>query len=140
VAVGVEQVALAVAFEDFTKQPAMPVKVCKLCVAKQCVEGGGSRIFQKVEVGPQTTKARAFRIAIEFLLLFILTGIVLRRGIHLRTVALVVPPGEAEIARDHVCAGMHVTNHALRRRNLARELVLDRMSGFSLLNRSVGGL
>ena len=83
VAVGVEQVSLAIAFEDFAKHPAVTVKVCKLRVAQQRVERRRAGVFQKIEVGPQAAQAGAFRIAIESLL-FVLTRIVLLRRVHLR--------------------------------------------------------
>src|SRR6185369_15806042 len=54
--------------------------------------------------------------------------------------ALVVPPGEPEVTRDHVGARVHVTDHALRGRNLARELVLDRMARLVFWNVLVGCL
>ena len=104
------------------------MKVGKLRIAQQSIERGRASVFQKIKVGPQAAQTRAFRIAIELLLLFVLTRIVLHRRIHLRAVTLVVPPGQAEISRDHVCSRVHVTDHALRRRNLTRELVLDRMT------------
>ena len=58
----------------------------------------------------------------------------LLRGIHLFAVALVVPPGDAHVTCDHVCAGMHVADHALELRNLAGELMLDRMTRFAFRN------
>src|SRR5690349_19114221 len=73
VALRVKQVAFAIAFEDLAKQPAMPVKVCKLRVAQERVERGRAGVFQEIQVGPQTTQTRGFRIAIELLLLFVLT-------------------------------------------------------------------
>ena len=118
----------------------MAVKVCKLRVAQQRIERGRARVFQEIEVGPQAAETRTFGIAIEFLLLFILARIVLRRRIHLRAVALVVPPCTAEITRNHVRARVHVTDHALRSRNLTRELVFDRMTRFALRNRRIGSL
>ncbi len=142
VALRVKQISFAVAFEHFAEHPAVTVKVSKLCVAQQRVETTGRHacVFQKIEVGPQAAQARAFRIAIEFLLLLVLTGIMLRRRIHHLAVALVVPPRQAEISRDHVRAGVHVTDHALRRRNLARELVFNRMSRFVFGDRFIGRL
>src|ERR1051326_2865958 len=69
VAIRVQQVSLAIAFEDFAKHPAMTVKVCKLRVAQQRIKRGRAGVFQKIEVGPQATQTRALRVAIEFLLL-----------------------------------------------------------------------
>src|ERR1043165_8045248 len=140
VAVRVEQISLAIAFEDFAKQPAMSMKVRELRVAQQRIEPRRAGVFQKIEVGPQATQTRRLRIAIEFFLLFILTRRVLRRWIHFRTVALVIPPRESEVSRDHVRAGVHVTDHALRRWDLARELVLDRMARLVFHDRRVGSL
>jgi hypothetical protein len=125
----VQQVSFAIAFEDFAKHPAVTVKIGKLRVRKQRVECRRAGVFQKIEVGPQAAQARAFRIAIEFLLLFILTRIVLLAGYILRRRSR-CPTRSAEITRDHVRARVHVTDHALRRRNLAGELMLDRMARF----------
>src|ERR1700745_3252008 len=49
VSLRIEQVSFAIAFEDFPKQPAMPVKVCKLRVAQQCVERLSAGVFQEIE-------------------------------------------------------------------------------------------
>src|SRR5215213_7004166 len=140
VALHVEQIAFAIAFEHFAKQPAVAVKVCKLRVAPESVDCWRTRVSQKIKAGPETTETCAFRIPIERLLLFILTRIVLRRWVHLRAVAFVVPPRQAEVRGDHVCAGMHVANHALRCWNLTRELVFDWVTRFIFLNRGVGCL
>src|SRR6185503_3385491 len=96
--------------------------------------------LQKLEVGPQPAQTRTFRISIQFLLFFILTRIALLRGIQLAGVALVVPPREAHVTRDHVRARMHMANHALRARNLARELVFDWMTRLVFRNTRISRL
>src|SRR5262249_35776388 len=97
-------------------------------------------VSQELKVRPHTAQARAFRIPIEFLPLLLLSGIVLLRRIHLRAVAFVVPPCQAEISRDHVCARVHMTDHALRCRNSTGELVEDWMARFTARNVLVAGL
>src|SRR5689334_17813394 len=140
VPVSVEEVALAIAFVDLAKQPAVPVRVAKLCVLEQLIEISRPRVLQKLEVRPQPAQARTFRIAIQLLLFFVLTRIVLLFRIKLRGVALIVPPGEPHVTRDHIRAGVHVTDHALRTRNPARELMPDRMARLVLRNTRIGSL
>ena len=141
VALRVEQIAFAIAFEDFAKQPAVSVRSRQTaCCASSALNSGVPVSFRKSKSDHKPRRLAPSGLRFEFLLLFILTRIVLRRRIHLRAVALVVPPRQAEITRDHVRAGVHVTDHALRRRNLARELVPDRMARFVLRNRRVGRL
>src|ERR1041384_3602616 len=88
----VQKVSFSISLINFAKHPAMAVEVGKLGVAQECVETGRTGVFQEIKVGPQATETRAFGIAIEFFLLFILTRVVLRRRLHLRAVALIVPP------------------------------------------------
>ena len=58
-------------------------------------------------------------------------------GIHLVAVNFVVPPGQAEVGGDHVRARMDMADHALARRNRARERVLDGMTRFIFRDRWV---
>ena len=107
---------------------------------RSALKSGVPVLARKSKSDHRPRRLDAFRIAIQFFLFFVLAGIVLRRRIHPRTVALVVPPGQTEITRHHVCARMHVTNHALRGRNLARELMLDRVTRFVFWNVRVSRL
>src|SRR4030095_4967377 len=79
-------------------------------------------------------------IPVQLRLLFILTWIVLCCRIHPRAVGFIVPPRQAKIRRDHVRSRMHVTDYALRSRNLARELMLDWMAWLVSGNIRVGRL
>src|SRR5215204_5760817 len=45
VALRVQQIALAIAFEDFAKQPAVAVEVCKLRVPQQSIEARRTGVF-----------------------------------------------------------------------------------------------
>src|SRR5215217_4371410 len=135
IALRVEQIAFPITLEDFAKHPAVAVEVCKLRITKQSIQASWhSAVSQKFKVRPHAAQACSLGIAIELFLLFVLARIVLLRGIHLRAVALVVPPRETEIRRDHVCAWMHMTDHALRRGNSGRELMEDRVARFTSRN------
>ncbi len=48
--------------------------------------------------------------------------------VHLVAVGFIVPPDQTEVRSDHVLAWMHVTDHALRSRNAAGQLMFDRMA------------
>src|SRR6185369_7006990 len=96
--------------------------------------------MKKIRLRPKTAQARSFGIVAELSLLFALRRVVWLRRIHPVTVAFVVPPRQTEIRRNHVFAGMHVTNHALRSRNAAGQLMLDRMTGLIFRNARVGRL
>src|ERR1700682_3545430 len=54
----IEQVPFAIAFEYLTKQPAMAVRVGKLCALELTVEVYRARLIQKVCFRPQTAQAR----------------------------------------------------------------------------------
>ena len=67
-AIGVEQIALAVTLEDAAEVPAMAVIVGELGVLVAVVHV--IDVAQKLDVGPQAARARAFRIAFENLVDF----------------------------------------------------------------------
>lgn len=69
-----------------------------------------------------------FRIAYRRLIAVLFRGMALLRGVHFFGIDFVVPPGQAEIGSDHICAGMYMADHALTGRNGAREGVLDGMA------------
>src|SRR5713101_8244853 len=75
----------------------------------------------------------------EGLIALFFRWIALLFGIHLVAFDFVVPPGEAEVGRDHVRAGMNVANHALARRNRARENMLYGMARLIFGDRGIGG-
>ena len=62
VALGVEQIALAIAFVDRAKHPAVPVEIRELRVLELLVEFRRPDLFQKFEIRPQPARRRAFRI------------------------------------------------------------------------------
>ena len=92
------------------------------------VEFRRARRLQEIQLRPETAQTRAFGILVKLATLFLLSGIMLLPGVHLVAIALVVPPRQAHVTRHHVCARVHVTDHALRRRNRAGELMFDRMA------------
>src|SRR5260370_9501980 len=87
---------------------------------------------------PEAAHRRALRIAFERFIALLLGWITLFYRIHLVAIDFVVPPGEAVIRRDHVRPRMNVADHALARRDGARENVLDGMAGFALRSRRIG--
>src|SRR5260370_30010917 len=92
----------------------------------------------KLFVVPEAAHGGAFRITFEGLIALLLRRIALLLRIHFVAVRFVVPPGEPEIGRDHVRAGMDVANHALAGGNGASENVFDRMPGLVLRNCWIG--
>src|SRR5690348_3670178 len=59
--------------------------------------------------------------------------------IHELTIRFLVPPGITEIGIHKEVALVHVTVHALARRNRAGELMHDRMTRFVLWDGRIGG-
>ncbi len=135
----VEQVAFAIVLEDGAENPAMAVEVGELGVLQLPVELGRAGFLQEVRVGPQAAHGGAFGIARLNLVLLGCAGIALLGGPHVLAIHFVVPPGIAEISRDHVRPRVHVADHALAGRNRARELVADGMSGLISRNGGIGG-
>src|SRR5258708_26812514 len=86
----VEQVPFPISLKDLTKDPAVPMKVGKLRALKLAVEFRRAGLLQKVRFRPQTAQARAFRITVEFSLLFRLRRIVLFCRVHLVAISFVV--------------------------------------------------
>ena len=127
----VEQVALAIVLEDGAEDPAVAVEVGELGVLQLLVELGRAGFLQEIRVGPEAADRGAFGIArLDLGSAPLRAGIALLGGPHVLAIHFVVPPGVAEVGRDHVRARVHVADHALARRNRARELVADGMSGF----------
>ena len=104
------------------------------------VEFRRARLLQKVGFRPEASNACTFGIRIQLAALFLLRWIMLLLCVHLVAIALVVPPRQAHVTRHRVCARVHVTNHALRRRNRAGELMFDRMARFIFRNVRIGCL
>ena len=135
----VEQVAFAIVLEDGAEDPAMTVEVGELGVLQLLVELGRAGLLQEVRVGPEAANGGALGIARLNLVLLGRAGMALLGGPHVLAIHFVVPPGVAEVGRDHVRARMDVADHALARRNRARELVADGMSGLISRDGGIGG-
>src|SRR3989475_6447010 len=138
-AVLIEPVSFAVVIENSAEDPAMAVEISKLRSLQLLVEFGTAGFFQKVFIVPEAANRGALRIAHKRFVALFFRGVALLRWIHLVAINFVVPPGEAEIRRNHVRAGMNVADHALARRNRARENVLDGMARLVFRNRRIGG-
>src|SRR5579863_699574 len=103
--------------EYCAKNPTMTVEVGELRLAQFAVEFGRSSLLQEIYVCPIATNGGSLRVANLNLLLLLRGGMPLLFGIHLVAIDLVIPPGVAEISRNHVGAGMDVAHDALARRN-----------------------
>ena len=136
-AVLVEPVPFAVVIEDGTEDPAVAVEIGELRGFQFRVEFRAAEIFEKFFIAPETAGGGGFWIAQIRLIALLFGRIALLRRIHFVAVDFVVPPGETEIRGEHVCAGMDVADHALARRNGAREDMLDGMAGLILRNRRI---
>jgi hypothetical protein len=82
-------------------------------------------------------RGRAGRVRQPRFIALLIGRIVLLRRVHWLAVRLVVPPGVAQVRRNHVRAGMDVAHNALAGRNRAREHVLNRVARFILRYRRV---
>ncbi len=135
-AILVEQVALAVARIDAAEVPAVTVIVGELRVVQLRVEQRD--VLREIDVAPLAADRRFLGIAVEDLALLGVGRILLLLRPHERRVGLVVPHRVADHRVDEHVRLVHVADHALAGRNLARELVLERMSRFVLRNRRIG--
>src|SRR5260370_2281114 len=131
-AVLVQPVPLAVVIEHVAEDPAMAAAISELRRLQLLVELETACVFQKFFVVPEAAHRRALRIAFERFIALLLAWITLFYRIHLFAIHFVVPPGEAVISRDHARPRMIVADHALARRDGARENVLDGMARFAL--------
>src|SRR6266850_1852975 len=100
-------------------------------------EMDGDKMYPKEQRNPPDR--RAFRVPFERLVALLFRGIALLLGIHFVAIHLIIPPGQPEIRRDHVRARMNVANHALARRNRAREGMFDGMASLIFWNCWIGG-
>ena len=137
---GVDQISMTVALEDGAKDPAVSVKIGELRVRELRVEFGRARLRQERRITPQAANGAALGVAALHVGAFC-RGEMGRNGrIHPASVGFVVPPGEPEVARHHVGAGMYVAHDALARRNRIRERVRDRMTRFVFRDHRIGRL
>ena len=137
-AVFVEPVPFPVVIEDGPEDPAVAVEIGELRGFQFRVEFRAAEIFEKFFIAPEAAGGGGFWIAQIGLVALLFGRIALLRRIHFVAVDFVVPPSETEIRREHVRAGMDVADHALARRNGAREDVLDGMAGLILGNSRIG--
>ena len=149
IAFRIEQIALAVALQDRAEVPAMAVIVGKLRVLGLGIEV--IDVAHEIDIGPQTARRCAFRVAIERGAHFLGGGIMLllvdalivffRHALGLgravfrsrpqqRRVGFIIPHRVAEIAVQEDVGLVHVAIHALRGRDRAGESVLERMALF----------
>src|ERR1700688_1526711 len=135
----VQPIAFAVVIEYRAKDPAMAVKVGKLCGLQLRIKYRAAELLQKFIVVPQATSGGTFRIAYQRLVALLFAGIALLRRIHFVAVDFVVPPRQSEIGGDHVRSRMNVADHALARRDGAGESVPDGMTGFGFGNSRIHG-
>ena len=127
VVVLVEQGAFAVALEYRAEIPAVAVIVGKLRVLQSRVEF--RNVLQKFGIAPLPAHRSALGVAVEDAPPFCVRRVTLLLRPHRRRVGLVVPHRHAVETVDEYVRLVHVANHALRRRNRARELVLQRVTG-----------
>src|SRR6266404_25131 len=128
-AVLVQPVPFSIVVKHGPENPAMPMKIRELGGLQFLVEFAAPNSLQEFFVIPEPPDRRAFRVSFESLVALLFRWIALLLRIH-----LVVPPGQPEIRRDHVRARMNVTNHALARRNRARERMFDGMASLIFWN------
>src|SRR6266851_96418 len=137
-AVPIEPVSFAVVIENSAKYPAVAMEISELRRFQLLVEFGTADCLQEFFIVPEGANRGAFRIAFQRLIALLFGGVALLFRIHFVAIDFVVPPGEPEIRGDHVRAGMNVADHALARRNRARENVLDGVARLILRNRRIG--
>ena len=132
---GIEQRALAVALENCPEVPAVTVVVGELGVLELWIQTRD--ILQELGVSPFTPSSGFFGVAVQALAHLGIGRIALLFGPHERRVRFVVPH-RVSVKRIHENVGLvHMADHALRRWNGTRELMLERMPRFVLWNRRI---
>ena len=124
----IEHIAVAVAFEDRAEVPAVAVIIGELRVFEigvQIVD-----VAQEFEVGPLALGRGAFGVAVGDFAHFLGSRIFLLLGPHGRRIAFVIPHSVAEIGIQEDVGLVHVAVHALRGRDGAGEDVLERVALF----------
>ena len=134
-ALGIEQIALAVALQDGAEIPAVAVIVGELRVLELGIEVVD--VAQEVDVGPFAQGRGALGVAVVDLPDFLGGRIFLLLGPHVRRVGFIVPHRVAEVGVHEHVRLVHVAVHALRGRDGAREHMLDRMALFILRDRRI---
>ena len=158
IALGIEQIAIAVAFQDRPEIPAVAVIVSELGILGVAVEI--IDIAQEIDVSPQPLRCGSFGIPVEhgadfcggriflllvFLLIFLVAHAFRPRRLvvgtrpHIRGVRFIVPHGVAEIAVQEDIRLVHVAVHALGGGNRAGECMLDRMPFFAFRGLRLAG-
>ena len=134
----VQPIAFAIVRVNAPVNPAVAVEIGELRGLKLFIKFRAASLFEKFFVAPQAASGGSFGIFPRRLVALFIRGIFLLRRIHLLAVNFVVPPRDAEIGGEHVRAGMHVADHALARRNRAREDVLNGMAGLQFVDGRIG--
>src|SRR5216683_1778410 len=134
----VEPIPFAVVVKNRAEDPAMTVEISELRGFQLLGEFWAAHVFEEFFVVPQAANRSALRIAFERLIALLFRWIALFGWIHLVAIDFVVPPCEPEIRRDHVRTRMNVADHALTRRDGARENVLNGMARLVFRNRRIG--
>ena len=111
-AIGVEQIALAVPFEDRAEVPAVAVIIGELGVLELGIEV--IDIAQEIQIAPFAARGRALGIAFQDGMSLLEIRIFLLLGPHLRRVRFIVPHGVAQVAVQEHIGLVHVAGHALR--------------------------
>src|SRR6266403_2913770 len=137
VVVEIEQVALPIVFENRAEDPAVSVIIGELGVLKLWIQFRD--LVEKSFVAPKSARSGGLRIFHCRSEELSIRRIVLFLPIHQLAVRFLVPPGVTEIRVHEEISLMHMTVHALARRNRAGELVHDRMSALGFRNRFVSG-
>ena len=135
IVVEVQQVALAVLLEHRAKDPAVPVIIRELRLLQLGIQLGD--LLQELHIAPQPARCRRFRILLHRFDHLRRRRVLLLLRIHEFTVALLIPPDVAKVRIHEEIPLVHVAVHALRRRDGARELMLDRVPALVFANRLV---
>ena len=123
VAVLVQEVALAVRLEHRAEHPTVAVVVRELRVLEVLVQI--RHVLKERAIAPQSTLCSTFRIAIQTLVVLIIRELLSLLRPHALAIRLVRPHLVAVERVDERVRLVHVTHHALTRRDAVGELVSD---------------
>ena len=110
-ALGIEQIARAIALEHRAEIPAVAVVIGELRVLRPGVQI--IDVAQEIRVRPIAARVRALGVALQCGMGFGGGGIFLLRGPHQRRIRLIIPHRIAEIAVQEDVGLVHVAGHAL---------------------------
>ncbi len=132
----VQQVALAIFLVDGSEYPPVAMKIRKLRVPQMRVQIGD--VGQKLGVRPEAAGRSIVGIVHLGLGELFRSQLFLLDRIHQLAIGLIVPPHIANIAIQHVRAGMDVADDALTGGDRQRKFVRDGMPRFVLGYRRIG--